>query len=679
MRLKKPNSIFNMGDTSIRVKQIVEVNKIILEQLHNFMKSNVIWNKSKEEQENFYRSFINQIDELEQHEEHNFFADFTRLRNYKTPEITKKGLRARTITNSLLKLGLISEDRKLSDVGYAYIKNQIKQEDDIEKLLGLSVDNLVYLRQLLKLRIYDSNSSRYFYNFRFALKFLSVYKNVSQQHFLIILESIRPYQNQDELLNIINDYKSVYDNKLDFYQFYNKHFKDHFLKDIDLDEIEYKLNLDNWDDNYLTNKFYNNKSHKITQLYLQFLKTLIEFKNNRTDSKLKQLIEISKDDKVKKAFCYQTKIFEFNKNDDVQTFLSNNKNNVLLEKENKKIYIQFIISKIWDLIKEYSDMCRRLFETTGLISFENKLVNLNNQIVVNALLEILDDKFDLCGEHLYDLYERTYNSNWFLDLSVKEILNINNQDYDQLIRAIQKTIKVDKKDIQTKILQIREEEFRLFVHNKFPKYKVIQILKNIEKRNDEQVYSLVSQNATIPTIYEYIVTIAWFYISKYKDYLFSKSFGVSLDANKLPLVHKPANNGDIEIIDKNYSLLIETTLLNPNNQKRAELESIIRHSVNFYSNHNNCQTIFIANKLDNNVLNIFRATQFVELNSTNKTQTTVKGLNIFSLTTNELIQILEKEISDIDILKIINENLDKDPVFIKNNWRKRIINKILNL
>ncbi|QVK06686.1 AlwI family type II restriction endonuclease [Mycoplasma mycoides] len=678
MRLKNPNSIFNMGDTSIRVKQIVEVNKVILEQLNNFMKSNVVWNQNKEEQENFYRLFINEIVELEQDEEYSIFVDFSRLRNYKTPEPNKKGLRGRTLTNSLLKLGLINEDRQLSDIGYAYLKNDVKQEDFIERLLGLSVDNLVYLRQLLKLRIYDCNSNKYFYNFRFALKFLSIYKNVNQQHFLTILESIRPIQSQNQLLNIIDDYQDVYNNKIDFFTFYNKHFKDYFLKDINLDDIENKLDLNNWNKDYLMDRFYNNKSHKTTELYLEFIKCLIEFKNNPTNLKLQQLVKISKEDKIKKAFCYGNKVFEFNKDDNLQTFLINNKNNILLEKENKQIFIQFVFSKLWDLIKEYSDMCKRLFESTGLISFENKLVNLNNCIIIKSLLELLGDKFILCGNETYDMYEKSYNSIWFLDLSIKEILNINDKQYNQLINIIQKEIKTDITNVETKISQIRENEFRQFIYNKFPKDRVIQILKFIEKREDEQVYKLVSQNATVPTIYEYIITIAWFYISKNKDYLFSKSFGVSLDANKLPLIHKPASNGDIEILNKTYSLLIETTLLNPNNQKRAELESVIRHSVNFYSTYNNCQTIFIANKLDNNVLNIFRSTQFIELNTTNKMKNTVKGLNIFSFTTNELIQLLEKNIFDIDILEIINKNLDKKPTFIKNNWREEIINQIFN-
>ncbi|WP_429997473.1 AlwI family type II restriction endonuclease, partial [Mycoplasmopsis bovis] len=67
-----------------------------------------------------------------------------------------------------------------------------------------------------------------------------------------------------------------------------------------------------------------------------------------------------------------------------------------------------------------------------------------------------------------------------------------------------------------------EEEFRDYIYKKFPKKKVIEILQNIDTRNDEFVFNLVTRNATIPTIYEYILTIAWFYISESKNYNLQK-------------------------------------------------------------------------------------------------------------------------------------------------------------
>lgn len=39
MRLTSESAIFNMGDTSIRVKQVVDVNKVILKELETFKKA----------------------------------------------------------------------------------------------------------------------------------------------------------------------------------------------------------------------------------------------------------------------------------------------------------------------------------------------------------------------------------------------------------------------------------------------------------------------------------------------------------------------------------------------------------------------------------------------------------------------------------------------------------------
>ena len=58
-------------------------------------------------------------------------------------------------------------------------------------------------------------------------------------------------------------------------------------------------------------------------------------------------------------------------------------------------------------------------------------------------------------------------------------------------------------------------------------------------------------------------------------------FGVSLDGNKLPLVHKGGGAGDIEVVTDSNATLIEATLMDSNTQKRGELEPVIRHSVNF--------------------------------------------------------------------------------------------------
>ena len=153
MRLDSKTSVFNMGDTSIRVKQIVEINKIILRQLNNFMQPGVIWNSNKEKQESFYKDFIKEITKIEDKDGIELFYDFRRLKNYEVPSDSKIGLRGRTLTNSLVKSGLINSERNLSKVGLNYLFDNLKDIDPIEELFSFSPDNLVYFRQYLKLRI----------------------------------------------------------------------------------------------------------------------------------------------------------------------------------------------------------------------------------------------------------------------------------------------------------------------------------------------------------------------------------------------------------------------------------------------------------------------------------------------------------------------------------------------
>lgn len=45
MRLGSPQSIFNMGDTSIRVRQLVEVNQLILTHVIEYRSGDFIWEK----------------------------------------------------------------------------------------------------------------------------------------------------------------------------------------------------------------------------------------------------------------------------------------------------------------------------------------------------------------------------------------------------------------------------------------------------------------------------------------------------------------------------------------------------------------------------------------------------------------------------------------------------------
>ncbi|MTV88323.1 AlwI family type II restriction endonuclease, partial [Streptococcus pneumoniae] len=103
--------------------------------------------------------------------------------------------------------------------------------------------------------------------------------------------------------------------------------------------------------------------------------------------------------------------------------------------------------------------------------------------------------------------------------------------------------------------------------------KVSEVLSFISQRNDKKVQELVTDNALVPTIFEYILAIAWYYISD-KKFQLRKSMQLTFSADNLPLSHAGGNKGDIEIEYSDKMLLLEATLMDKSTQKRGELEPV---------------------------------------------------------------------------------------------------------
>ena len=69
-------------------------------------------------------------------------------------------------------------------------------------------------------------------------------------------------------------------------------------------------------------------------------------------------------------------------------------------------------------------------------------------------------------------------------------------------------------DISRMMARRRREEFAAFIESVYPKERVRELLEMFEDRTkDKQIKELVSPDATVPTIYEYLVGIAWYYFS----------------------------------------------------------------------------------------------------------------------------------------------------------------------
>ena len=93
-----------------------------------------------------------------------------------------------------------------------------------------------------------------------------------------------------------------------------------------------------------------------------------------------------------------------------------------------------------------------------------------------------------------------------------------------------------------------------------------------------------------------------------------------------------------------YSLLIETTLADGNNQRRMEMEPVSRHLGDYRIRFNNPfdYSLFVSTYLDKNVISNFRYRKIILYT---RDEETITGMKIISMDTDSLKKIIEKELN----------------------------------
>lgn len=637
------NSTFNLGDTSFRRKTLLDDYKALLPILREHNQSFPVWDSDS--QATFYRTVLKDTELFERSD---------------SDDPAKRG---RTLTNALIKSGLVDNKRKLSEVANHWIDNGIEDFDDLEQALGISKDNLVFFRQFLKLRVYDKQNN-FFYPFRVAIKFLMEYQNVPEKDFLVLLHSIKQDSTDSEILELISSYKEVVNNNKTFGEFISENFADNLIDSFNVEQLFSESQLDV---ELFNSLFVNRKSSDVQKDYLDFVEALLTYKSEKSLENLNKLLEKAKKSSIKKAFGYNALPFVAKKS--VEEFEQFNQDSGLLEADNTKIYYQFVSSKKYDLVREYKDMTKRSFNLTGIFSFSNNLVNLINKDVLSILFE----NSELSGTEDYSHYEMNLGSTFYHDLTTMKILNFELFEVDILKSRIVDLLGTT--DIREAVQNQKELKFREVMAKEFPKEKVQEILPLFTQRKDAEIQALVTDLATIPTIFEYILAIAWYYLSD-EDYSVVNSLNLALDGNFKPLTHAAGGDGDIIIEYPKLTLMLEATLMNKNAQKRGELEPVIRHTANLaIREEKQVKTIFVADELDDNVINLFKASSYVEFEGTNVSGK-VKGITIFALTISEINKMMEKSINTSDILGIMDNYYSDNPEFVSQTWRNEILDNI---
>ncbi|WP_265633982.1 MULTISPECIES: AlwI family type II restriction endonuclease [Enterococcus] len=372
----------------------------------------------------------------------------------------------------------------------------------------------------------------------------------------------------------------------------------------------------------------------------------------------------------------------------VANFLELNENNDYLQSEklNSIIYKKFMGSKRHDSVKEYSDTFMRLLSVTGVVHLKNGIAKLKFRDLWTILFNDINLEnfiFSNSTKIEYKAYEENPESSFYKHVSIEKILGIQKEQGEVILNNVADNLGVSTvNEAKEKLKTGVNDEFVEFIKENYPKEKTIQLLSMFSDRsNDKEIQSMVGSTASVPTIFEYLVGIAWYHISK-KEYDVFSSFNLTMNADFTPETHAGGGDGDIIVHYDNTVVMLEVTLMNKQAQKRGEWEPVLRHSANLTIDvaPKKVVTFFIADELDDNTINIWRAVASVPLKSSREAVNKgrlARNVTIMPLKNNELVKIIEKNTNEEALIESIEDSfLELDHEF-DSEWREEIIKDIM--
>ena len=696
------NQIFNLMDTNGRRSDVLNALKIYLEILEELkevypteswgtypasLSQFLFYEKSLEKSKDVFKIHSNYdsfIDDLG--DDYQTFID--RDSNWIENNITKfaKVLdeaiekRARHYTSNLVKVGFTTANRSITEAGYSYLRGSVAR-DELEELLPLDNVNIALFRQLSKLKIFGSSNNgkrKYYSPFIMALILLLNNETIDAHSFEVVVQGLSPYSSDEVKKAIRNNEISVVE-------------LEESIRNIDITIPKELVGQHDVDFDVFKNIFKGSKKNdSISKLYYDFFSVLRDFRNNKTEETYAELIKCLDQDNIAsiyKAFGYGKAVFAAGNRGsryNLERFIEKNANHPLLISEDfvGEFYTAFTRSKWIDGIREYSDTTIRLLSATGLFKFKN-LPELSYKEILSLIFNVEQLRQNVFGEMTdeeYAHYEEVEDSYFGKNIPLVEIFNYTRDDISTITSKLEKLLGVSAAtDVKKFLNDQKNADFIAHINDKYPKEKIMELLPMFsDRKKDNQIKKEVNDAATVPTIYEYIIGIAWYYISN-KEFDLYNSLNLTLNADFEPVIHAGGGDGDIVIHYEEFIIMLEVTLMNKQAQKRGEWEPVLRHSLNLKATNEPTETItfFIADELDYNTINIWRAVASVSLESTN-THTRVDGVVIMPFTNNEVLDFLKNSVYYKDIVKVVKDSFAKVPQITDVKWHEEIMSNLIS-
>ena len=621
-----------IGTTSFRTAKLnlkIEAQLLLLDEFYNEVIKKSSWNWNNELQEKYY--------------------DFMRSKAFLTGDAKRKDKDAREKTSGLVDIGLITEDRLITEAGRELLKITSSGIFETDNAFNINRDSFVYLKQLLKTSI--DVSGKIVRPFIAVVKCLTELEFLSYEEFTYFVPLIRDDESVKQIISDIQLYREG---------------------QINLEEIIYKrlMQMDNYklaqkefitsdvDENLICLIGMNRKSRHYDKPYYKLYQSIKNiFLDGKSDYEL--LLNSAKNINQKPGILWRNLIFKttnigvIRKNG--ETSINNQCPflNCANEKELKEVFFKYLhVFKAMATLSDYFDLNRRYFNVTDTLIFEDRMVKLD-MIPKYYFKEIIDV-----------LYKETFSEddNLGVDVPLETISRAFKLDMSKVYAALSKDLGITLKSPKQAATYVNDERYRRFntlIDKKFNDSVLVELLNCFEKRDDKRIEELVTDEAAIPTIFEYILGIIWYKVSERQGNILD-FMKLSLEANLLPKTHAAGGYADIiyeyEACTSypKHSLLLEATLADGSNQRRMEMEPVSRHLGDYRIRFNNPfdYSLFVSTYLDKNVISDFRYRKIIPYT---RDEETITGMKIISMDTDSLKKIIDNKVK----YKYLYEIFDK--------------------
>lgn len=649
---------WSLGTTSFRM---VEFNRKIEEQLKLL---NQFWHMPEFANEHW--SSNNAI----QTAYYNFIREQGFIEEKDAP---RKDKDARQKTSGLVNLGIINNERRLTEAGQALFAITESGNFAKDNILRIPADSFIYFKQLLKLSCpFDGDNVRPYIVLAYILSKIG---EISKSEFAYLLPLAI---NKEKTERIVNYIKAIRSNNVT----------------IDDAIISIISEMDNYqeakqmfieasviDDVLIQEIGMNRKSRTYDIPYTKLYHALRAFNATPNDDMAVDLFDAV--DKLSGKARTYWKMYLFNsvsRHRLETTGIRNVKRNKpILTIENelafKEEFFKLLhLFKAKSLLDDYYDLNKRYFKTSDTIIFQDDKVRFD--IIPNCY-------FSLVKDCLLDMaFSKADNLEFNCELSAiasslavtqEQLFNKAKELYGVQVRSII--------DIQDFVEKERYERLNHMIDTRFTDDVLVNLMTMFENRNDNDIQSIVTNNADVPTIFEYVLAIVWYKISgrqgKILEYM-----NLSLDADLLPITHAAGGHEDITYkyqATANYpahTLLIEMTLANKTNQRRMEMEPVSRHLGDYMLAHRNEEAycLFATTFLHVNVTSDFRSRKTTPYYSMDGSEF-VTGMKIIPFQTSEIKTIIQKHITYAQLYPIFEQAYQSNVA--PNMWyEQEIINQL---